>query len=117
MRTKNVTIFGPKVVTISVCNKKHVNLEILQGNTLHFYNIPSSNVAILLISVCSFSEYTFLRQNKEIINVTCILSIFLILRLFYRQGNFSIVIESALRRSHGTSDEERFPAIEKDEWH
>jgi hypothetical protein len=60
------TTFGPNVVVISACNTKVYKIcELCKAIFSAFYNISKPNFAILLISVCSFQEYTFFAKIKN----------------------------------------------------
>jgi hypothetical protein len=75
LRAEIATIFGPNVVAISACNTKVYKIcELYKAIFSAFYNISQPNIAILLILVCSFWEYTFFCQDKKLVyNGNCLL--------------------------------------------
>ena len=76
LRAEIATIFDPNVVAISARNKKVDKIcKFCKAIFSAFYNILQPNLAILLILVCYFREYTFFAKIKKLdYNGNCLLT-------------------------------------------
>jgi hypothetical protein len=94
LRAEIVTIFGRNVVGISARNTKVYKIcELCKAIFSAFYNILQPNFAILLMLVCSFREYTFFFQDKNLVyNGNCLL-------FLLELRNFEQFLEISSKRS------------------
>jgi hypothetical protein len=94
LRAEIVTIFGRNVVGISARNTKVYKIcELCKAIFSAFYNILQPNFAILLMLVCSFREYTFFCQDKNLVyNGNCLL-------FLLELRNFEQFLEISSKRS------------------
>jgi hypothetical protein len=66
LRAEIATISGPNVVAISARNTKVYKIcELCKAIFSAFYNISQPDIAILLILLRSFREYTFFAKIKK----------------------------------------------------